>query len=512
MPRQFRLTCGLAFLLAFYLLVQLCTQGLGLWSLTRMHAQVAQLTRLGIDEVAAVNAATQSLMDARINLSRAATRMIGGRGEPRDIVDHARQSLQAANAAFGDYQRIAGGHGAQATALLGPFGAYRDALNELAGDLDRNDMQAFLDQPTQHIQDAFLGAQRSFITQRRQAAQGLLDDIDARLALFRAVALLVALLLIAIAFGVDRLVRAAVLRPLGRAGAQFELIAAGRLDAAIDTRVGVSELARLFEALRTMQGGLVATVRAVHESARAIELGANEIATGNADLSSRTEQQAAALEQTAASLDELTATIAHNAERAETAREAAGAARETTRGGETAAHEASAHMAEIAEGSNKIRDIIGVIDGIAFQTNILALNAAVEAARAGEQGRGFAVVAGEVRELAQRTAHSAKQIAALIGASVAQVQNGQRSVAGAGAAMQEVSGSIGRVAELMGEIDGATREQHQGIAQVNTAVAQIDGMTQQNAALVEQAAAAAHSLHTQTQQLNQAVAVFRLPA
>lgn len=512
MSRHLKLNFCLAVLLGFFLLVQLLTEGLGLWSLSQMHGDVRTLSGMAIDEVAAVNDATQQLMDARINLSRAGTRMAQGKTEPAAIVSHAKDDIAAATNAFEKYQSLAAANGMPpADAFVQTFKTYQTALTELAGYLDSGNFQAFLDQPTQKMQDDFIAAQHSFITQRQARAQEMLGAIDDRFALFRIVAIVVTIALLLISIIVDRMVRGAVIRPLDRAGRHFEQIAAGRLDQHVDNNERINEIARLFDALSLMQRSIAATVRQVHESARSIESGADEIAIGNSDLSSRTEQQAAALEETAASIEQLTAAIGHNTERASAARIAANEARDATRGGASAAKDAVARIGSIADSSNRIREIIAVIDGIAFQTNILALNAAVEAARAGEQGRGFAVVAGEVRALAQRSAQSAKEIASLIGESVAQITDGRVSVERAGAAMQAVSTSIERVAQMMDEIDGSSREQRDGIGQVNTAVAQIDGMTQQNAALVEEASAAAHSLHSQTTQLNEAVAVFQLP-
>ncbi len=512
MPKYLKLNHCLAALLGFFLVIQLITEGLGLWSLTQMHRDVRTLSKLAIDQVAAVNETTQQLMDARINLSRAATRMGRGGPPPTEIMSHAKDEIAQANQSFQRYQSLASvNDSGSSDDLVQRFNTFHTALGELSGYLDSGNMQAFLDQPTQKMQDGFVAAEHQFIGDRQAQARTLLAAIDDRVGLFRIIAIVVTALLLLISLAVDRLVRRTVIRPLDVAGQHFEQIAAGRLDLRIDNGTRMAEIVRLFDAVSAMQLSVAATVRIVYESATSIETGADEIATGNADLSSRTEQQAAALEETAASIEQLTAAIGHNTERASAARTAANDAREATRGGTTATKDAVERMSHIAESSNRIREITSVIDGIAFQTNILALNAAVEAARAGEQGRGFAVVAGEVRALAQRTGQSAKEIATLIQASVSQIEDGRVSVERAGTTMLQVQTSIERVAQMMDEIDGSSREQRDGIGQVNTAVAQIDGMTQQNAALVEQASAAAHSLHAQTTQLNQAVAVFRLP-
>jgi len=266
----------------------------------------------------------------------------------------------------------------------------------------------------------------------------------------------------------------------------------------------------LMGALEGMQTSMRELVSQVQQSSSSIETASAEIAAGNQDLSARTEAAASNLQQTAASMEELTSTVRSSADAAQQANQlAAGAAEVAARGGQVVGEVVST-MEEINHSSRKINDIIGVIDGIAFQTNILALNAAVEAARAGEQGRGFAVVAGEVRNLAQRSASAAKEIKGLIGASVQSVEAGGRLVNQAGQTMGEIVGSVQRVSDIIGEITAAAGEQSAGIAQVNNAVTHLDQMTQQNAALVEQSAAAAASMKQQAQRLAQVVGTFRV--
>jgi len=264
------------------------------------------------------------------------------------------------------------------------------------------------------------------------------------------------------------------------------------------------------EALKSALLRMLGVVSSVQQSALQIETASQEISTGNHDLSMRTEQTASNLQETAASMEQLNTTVRNSADAARQASQMAVANAEVAaRGGQVVGQVVST-MSEIHHSSQKINDIIGVIDGIAFQTNILALNAAVEAARAGEQGRGFAVVAGEVRSLAQRSAEAAKEIKGLIGTSVEKVETGTRLVAEAGSTIDDVVANAQRVADIIGEITAATTEQSQGIGQVHTAVSQLDQMTQQNAALVEESAAAAESLKDQAQRLTEAVKVFRV--
>ena len=300
-----------------------------------------------------------------------------------------------------------------------------------------------------------------------------------------------------------------VVVPVQQAVALAQSIADGDLTRPIEV-TRKDELGHLLENLKTMQERLSQVVSNVRQGSEGVATASAEIAQGNNDLSARTESQASALEQTAASMEELGSTVKKNADSARTANQLAmSASTVAVRGGEVVGQVVET-MKGINESSRKIADIISVIDGIAFQTNILALNAAVEAARAGEQGRGFAVVASEVRSLAGRSAEAAKEIKSLIGASVERVEQGTALVDQAGETMTEVVSSIKRVTDIMGEISAASNEQAAGVAQVGEAVGQMDQTTQQNAALVEQMAAAASSLKSQAQDLVGAVAVFRL--
>ncbi|HEY9064121.1 MAG TPA: methyl-accepting chemotaxis protein [Burkholderiaceae bacterium] len=322
-----------------------------------------------------------------------------------------------------------------------------------------------------------------------------------------------AALAIALAVGLALLVTRSIVRQLGgepsEATQLATAIAAGDLTRSI--AVKTDDHASLMSRLAVMQQSLQRVVSGVRENSESVATASAQIAQGNQDLSQRTEEQASALQQTAATMEQLNTTVRHNTDSAKQANGLAqGASTIAAKGGEVV-DQVVATMQGISDSSRKIGDIIGVIDGIAFQTNILALNAAVEAARAGEQGRGFAVVASEVRSLAQRSAEAAKEIKSLIGRSVEQVEQGTVLVDQAGKTMSEIVGSIRRVSDIVAEITSASVEQSSGISQVGDAVSQMDQVTQQNAALVEESAAAAASLKGQARQLVQAVAVFKLP-
>jgi methyl-accepting chemotaxis protein-1 (serine sensor receptor) len=306
-----------------------------------------------------------------------------------------------------------------------------------------------------------------------------------------------------------RSLQRAIGQPLEEALRHFTAIANGDLTTRVEIH-SQDEMGQLMSGLQSMQSKLIETISVVRENAGNINTAAQEIAAGNTDLSQRTEEQAASLEETASSMEQLTATVRQNADNAKQATLLAGTASDTAqRGGEVVGRVVGT-MNEISESSSNMAEIISVIEGIAFQTNILALNAAVEAARAGEQGRGFAVVASEVRVLAQRVATAAGEIRGLIGEAVSRVGTGSKLVQEAGGTIAEIVGAVKRVNDILQEIASASEEQSTGIGQVNTAVNQMDQVTQQNAALVEEASAAAHSMATQAQGLRDAVSVFKV--
>ncbi|MFS2005354.1 methyl-accepting chemotaxis protein [Duganella sp. CT11-25] len=336
--------------------------------------------------------------------------------------------------------------------------------------------------------------------------------LDRRARDYRIVMWLVAIGLLGAAglvIGVHLLLKKIVLSPLERAVALLDQVARGDLTAQIKAS-GDNEIARLLLAIQRMQRDLMSTVSRVRRGAELINTGSQELAAGNMELSSRTETQASSLEETAASIEELASTVKQNSDNAQHARSLVEGASGTAAHGGQVMRQVVATMTDINDASRKIVDITGVIDGIAFQTNILALNAAVEAARAGEQGRGFAVVASEVRNLAQRSAAAAKEIKGLIDNSVEKIQLGTDLVQQAGTTMSTLVGDVHQVTQIVGEIAVASREQSEGIDQVNQAIAQMDQVTQQNAALVEEAAAATQSLQDQAGQLAQTVSIFKI--
>ncbi len=349
----------------------------------------------------------------------------------------------------------------------------------------------------------------AFIALQKQHTQEATDQANARNRAMVLIIALAGLIVLAVVMLVAWRLTMSITKPLTTAMEATARVASGDLMTDIEVS-GKDEAAQLLAGLLEMRNGLAKMVSHVRLGAENISTGANEIAAGNADLSQRTETQASNLEETAASMEELSSTVKTNAATAREANQMAGSARAAAANGGVVVGQVVSTMEEITASSRKIADIIGVIDGIAFQTNILALNAAVEAARAGEQGRGFAVVASEVRSLAGRSAEAAKEIKNLIGASVEKIETGSRLVGVAGASMGDIVDQVQRVAGLIGEISASAHEQTSGIEQINQAIVQLDNVTQQNAALVEEAAAAADSLNKQAALMVDVVSVFKL--
>ena len=357
--------------------------------------------------------------------------------------------------------------------------------------------------------DRWLVSAQDMVNLQKQIADTYNEDTQTESK--SALNLIVGLAIAAIAIGtvLGLFITRSVTRPIREAIKITETVASGDLRGVIEVH-SQDETGQLMQALKVMNDSLINIVRQVRNCTDAISVGASEITAGNIDLSSRTEQQAGSLEETASSMEELTGTVRQNADNARQANQLANTASDTATRGGTVVNQVVDTMGSINASAKKIVDIIGVIDGIAFQTNILALNAAVEAARAGEQGRGFAVVASEVRNLAQRSAAAAKEIKTLIGDSVEQVGIGAKLVDQAGATMMEVVDSVKRVTDVVSEISAASQEQTEGIDQINIAIAQMDQVTQQNTALVEEAASAAESLQQQANVLVEAVSIFKL--
>ncbi|MGB6008866.1 methyl-accepting chemotaxis protein [Castellaniella sp.] len=500
----------LAVVLAFVVL-QALLGGLGYWTLSHINERVQTLYQSAIVQTNTVNAATLELITARTDLSRYSSRVAQQQADQNSTLLSAREQIAAADARVATLKQ---GLSAEDLDAMGPFLAayqrYSDNLKGVDRVLTAGDMQAYMKQGTQKVQDSYMTARDAFVANAERFGQSTMQRIASYYTLFVAVLTVTLIISLLVAVGANVIVRRLIVRPLLTAGELFKRIAAGDLTCPVEAD-GRNEIGALLRSLRDMQDSLVGLVAQVREGVQEIHLSTREISAGNTDLSSRTEEQAASLQETAASMEQLSATVKQNAEHAYRAstmvKESSGVAEQ---GGE-AVDGVIQTMGTIADSSSHIAEIVGVIDNIAFQTNILALNAAVEAARAGEQGKGFAVVAAEVRSLAQSSAAAAREIKTLIDDSVQKVAGGTQQVGTAGDTIRQVVDSVAQVTRIMADISTASQEQASGIEQVNTAISQMDSVTQQNAALVEQAAAAAQALQDQAQHLARAVALFKLP-
>ncbi len=359
------------------------------------------------------------------------------------------------------------------------------------------------------VSDSSLALVTKDVTINVDQAKQFIDDSKATAETAMVIALILVAVGMAVVAGASVFLFRCISRPLNEAIDVANDIAGGKLENHIAVDIG-GEFGDLLRALSAMDAQIAQTVRGIQASAESVTVASREIASGNMDLSARTEEQAASLEETAASMTELTETVKQNADNATHANGLAASAAHLADSGDDAVRAMVGTIEKISGSSNKISEITGVIEGIAFQTNILALNAAVEAARAGEQGRGFAVVASEVRSLAQRSASAAKEIKELIASSVSMIEGGSKQAVHVSESMGQVKQAIKRVSAIVGEIAAASDEQSRGIEQINQAVSQMDGVTQQNAALVEQAAAASQSLEEQARNLKEATAYFRM--
>ncbi len=489
---------------------------LGLSALNGASQSLDRIARGDLVAIHALDDASAYLLRSRLAVDRFNTLSAAGNAdEAKKAIDRAQELLAKGNQSWQLY--LDAPKKGIDQAQLDDVVAKRTSLMHEGVDpefaaLNANDMAAYHAIADTKISPMFIAydsAASAVIKALQQSAVDQQADAQSNISLMTTLIIAVIVLALLMVVGVRFALRGLIVQPLQDATACFERIASGDLSETIEV-FSRNEMGRLFGGIKRMQESMATMVRAVHGGTESIDTGAREIAMGNTDLSQRTEQQAASLQETASSMEQLTGTVRQNAENARQASQlAVNASDIATRGGEVVSQVVTT-MQGIATSSNKVVDIIGVIEGIAFQTNILALNAAVEAARAGEQGRGFAVVAGEVRSLAQRSASAAKEIKELIGDSVDKVQSGSALVGRAGTTMDEIVQAVRRVTDIMGEISAASEEQSGGIEQVNRAVVQMDEVTQQNAALVEQAAAAAASLEEQTRQLQMVVSGWKV--
>ncbi|HEJ8099093.1 TPA: Tar ligand binding domain-containing protein [Serratia marcescens] len=513
MFNRIRISTSLFLLLMTFCVLQLASSGLS-YSAFRSDNHNLDIITLGSQQRDSLSLSWVSLLQARNTLNRAGTRaaLKLPQEQVNELMSSARSSLQKADLYFNQFmavERSSEQQNQQTATTKASYERLRGALRELIGFLEKGELQAFMDQPTQKTQDLF---EADFVQYLQLVNGDISEARDANQFSFTLAGLMLAgavLMLIVVTGSAMWWLRTMLVQPLNQIRSHFERIAAGDLATPIQV-YGRNEISMLFASLQRTQQSLIGTVGAVRDGAESILIGLQEIAEGNNDLSSRTEQQAASLEETAASMEQLTVTVKQNADNARQASQLARDASATAAKGGELAGDVVTTMHDIANSSQKIGAITSVIDGIAFQTNILALNAAVEAARAGEQGRGFAVVAGEVRNLASRSAQAAKEIKVLIDESVSRVKHGSVLVENSGATMQDIVRSVTRVTDIMGEIASASDEQSRGIEQVTQAVTQMDQVTQQNAALVEESASAATALEEQAITLADAVAVFRL--
>lgn len=517
MFNRIRVVTMLMMVLGVFALLQLVSGGL-LFSSLQQNQNSFVISNDLRQQQSELTSTWDLMLQTRINLSRSSARMMMDATNQQssaknDLLKNAKNTLEQAAVHYNNFKAINPlPDMAEASSNIDEkYQKYHAGLAELTQFLENGNMDAFFAQPTQGMQNALGEAMGKYASISEKLYRQTFDEsardyqfAQWQLGILTAVLVLI---LVVVWYGI----RQTLLNPLARVIAHIREIAGGNLTNTL-TVAGRNEIGELAGSVDHMQRSLVETVTQVREGSDAIYSGTSEIAAGNTDLSSRTEQQASALEETAASMEELTATVKQNADNARQASQLAQSASETALHGGKVVDNVVKTMHDIAGSSKKIADIISVIDGIAFQTNILALNAAVEAARAGEQGRGFAVVAGEVRNLASRSAQAAKEIKALIEDSVSRVDTGSVLVESAGDTMNDIVNAVTRVTDIMGEIASASDEQSRGIDQVALAVSEMDRVTQQNASLVQESAAAAAALEEQASRLTMAVSAFRLAA
>ncbi|SSW67358.1 methyl-accepting chemotaxis protein [Achromobacter agilis] len=519
MRKNIRVTTALSAILALFVALFALAAAAGIAVLRDNRAAIEALGRGSIERASDLADMTSRLFQARAALTDAKTAMEGGLEEARDqslgqadtLLKQAGASLARlrANPDAGTqgaplFDQVLAAHAAFADKTLAPMLAAIKGWNGI-------EVNRLVDKVLPGSGAAYVKQADAYQRYAREQGQAAVAGASRMLERVIVVAAGVLAMVLVLALLIRLAFRRGILRPLNEAGSHFDRIADGDLTGAIATR-GDNEIGVLYSAMRRMQTGLSAAVASVRQGVEEIHTGSGEIAAGGADMSDRTARQAGSLQEAAANLMQLAHTVQLTAGNADQAsRQALGATDLAQRGGQ-AVEEVVQSMRGIADSARRIGEIVGVVDSIAFQTNILALNAAVEAARAGEQGKGFAVVAGEVRSLAQRSAQAAKEIKGLIEDSASRVEAGVRQVGLAGDTMRDMVVSVGRVTQIVAEISSATAEQAAGIASVNDAVADIERSTQENAAMVEQTAAAAAALETQAQGLRRAVAVFRIAA
>ncbi|WP_175716669.1 methyl-accepting chemotaxis protein [Burkholderia anthina] len=418
----------------------------------------------------------------------------------KDMIAAATDTTDRARELVGEIVRVEASYGPVALNIVG-----------LAQAGKKDDATVDIDEHCRPLLAQLVRATDAYATYTHEREVAIAQEFADRYTTERNLLSAICLIAIAVAVGGGLWLTRKITAPIGAAVDVARTVADGDLGSRIDVS-GNDETRDLLEALHTMNARLIGIVGHVRDSSNSIAHAVGEIASGNLDLSQRTEEQAASLQETTATMEAFTSTVRLNAENAQQASSLAANASDVAQRGSAVVGRVVDTMTEIGHSSSKIADITGIIEGIAFQTNILALNAAVEAARAGEQGRGFAVVASEVRSLAQRSSNAAKEIKALITASVQTIQDGSALAGEAGKTMSDVTQAVARVTDIMGEIAAASAEQSRGIDQVNLTITQMDETTQQNAALVEQAAAASKSLEAQGRELSATVSAFRMPA
>jgi methyl-accepting chemotaxis protein-1 (serine sensor receptor) len=495
-------------------LVSLVLTAVNVYSVNQGSKALASVYENQVEPSAALNEMERSLKEIRFRMAGVLLDQMPALGSKNQLQE-ARASIPQQWALFkektrdNDLSSEAQDQIKKVDTQLGQLPAFMDQLEAAYNSEDKAALTTLLEDEWPVFNGNLVKPMGQLVTYQRTEIKNTYDKNQAQGKKLVYTGLVVFVLsLLVVSIGVVLVFRS-ITRPLNEALKVARAVAAGDLTSTIAIE-SQDEIGQLLQAMQAMQSSLADIVSQVRTGTETIAVATREIASGNADLSSRTESQASSLEETASSMEELTSTVKQNAENARQANQLVHSTADVAVKGGLVVGQVVDTMASIKDSSRKIADIIGVIDGIAFQTNILALNAAVEAARAGEQGRGFAVVASEVRNLAQRSAGAAKEIKALIEDSVGKVDTGGRLVDEAGKTMGEIVTSVKRATDIMSEIAAASQEQSAGIEQVNQAITQMDDVTQQNAALVEQAAAAAESLEEQAEALTQAVSVFQI--